>query len=420
MKFNIFNKLKTKLPSINKFHFVIILLISISATFIGTFTYFILTDIKDKTNISNLSSLNIKKDKDILSLRNQINEITKEYYEFQKTDLNKKVVDLQTSLDTINNTYNNKSKVQLLIDKAKGLGINIDDFNKRMQNVNELLLAQKYTDAATQVDTLNTDINNSIDKKNNELAQQKINENNQKKSTQNIDGSSFTKTTVSALGRNFTVYYISIDLGMSGLKISTDTADNSDCANNCRATNLMNFYNNHHGFAAINGTYFCPISYSTCAGATNSFWFPVFNTNLNKWINEGNLILDQRAMMAFYGAHPTFYPDASKAPTSGMNAGIVMSPGLIHNGNIIVNNYPLDTKSSTVLALRGAIGIKGNTLIIADMTPATVPDSAYVMQSLGVTDALALDGGGSVAMIFNGQYVLGPGRDIPNAIIFSK
>jgi len=42
------------------------------------------------------------------------------------------------------------------------------------------------------------------------------------------------------------------------------------------------------------------------------------------------------------------------------------------------------------------------------------------MQSLGAENAMNLDGGGSVAMVYNGSYKVGPGRNLPNAIIFAQ
>jgi len=34
--------------------------------------------------------------------------------------------------------------------------------------------------------------------------------------------------------------------------------------------------------------------------------------------------------------------------------------------------------------------------------------------------AINQDGGGSAAIVFAGQYRMGPGRNIPNALIFSE
>jgi exopolysaccharide biosynthesis protein len=47
-------------------------------------------------------------------------------------------------------------------------------------------------------------------------------------------------------------------------------------------------------------------------------------------------------------------------------------------------------------------------------------DLAAIMQAIGMENAFNLDGGGSSAMIYDGQYKVGPGRNIPNALIFIK
>ena len=42
------------------------------------------------------------------------------------------------------------------------------------------------------------------------------------------------------------------------------------------------------------------------------------------------------------------------------------------------------------------------------------------MQSLGARDALNLDGGGSAALWIAGSFKVGPGRQLPNAIVLTK
>jgi exopolysaccharide biosynthesis protein len=49
----------------------------------------------------------------------------------------------------------------------------------------------------------------------------------------------------------------------------------------------------------------------------------------------------------------------------------------------------------------------------------TMQQFAYVFKSLGATGALNLDHGGSTALYYGGRYIYGPGRAIPNAIIFA-
>ena len=42
------------------------------------------------------------------------------------------------------------------------------------------------------------------------------------------------------------------------------------------------------------------------------------------------------------------------------------------------------------------------------------------MKAMQVKYALNLDGGYSSALIYNDEYMIGPGRDVPNAIVFSE
>jgi len=51
------------------------------------------------------------------------------------------------------------------------------------------------------------------------------------------------------------------------------------------------------------------------------------------------------------------------------------------------------------------------------VTNASVTDSAYALQALGVKDALNLDGGGTSALYISGSYKVGPGRLLPNAVV---
>lgn len=50
---------------------------------------------------------------------------------------------------------------------------------------------------------------------------------------------------------------------------------------------------------------------------------------------------------------------------------------------------------------------------------ATVAESAKVIQAMGIKNAINLDSGGSSAF-WSGGYKVGPGRDLPNVVLFVK
>ncbi len=69
---------------------------------------------------------------------------------------------------------------------------------------------------------------------------------------------------------------------------------------------------------------------------------------------------------------------------------------------------------------RGFIASKGSTLYIGIVHNATVGDSAAALAAIGTDQAINLDGGGSSALYYNGKYVIGPGRNLPNAVILVR
>ena len=68
---------------------------------------------------------------------------------------------------------------------------------------------------------------------------------------------------------------------------------------------------------------------------------------------------------------------------------------------------------------RSFVANKGNTAYIGVVHSATVAESARVMKSLGMENAMNLDNGGSTA-VWSGGYKVGPGRNLPNVILFVR
>ena len=160
----------------------------------------------------------------------------------------------------------------------------------------------------------------------------------------------------------------------------------------------------------MNGTYFCPPDYASCAGKVNSFDFAVWNNRQKKWINASTLFWNGRGMMVFRPGSAQFFSCASCAGApSGITGGIVNYPSLLSGGNILVANE--GTKGT-----RSGIGFGGGKLFLVVASNVNYWDLANTFKSLGATEALNLDGGGSVAL-YDGGYKVGPGRSLPNAVI---
>lgn len=227
-------------------------------------------------------------------------------------------------------------------------------------------------------------------------------------------GAGHSRITVSTEVGNFLIDVVSIDMA-GGAQMITDTASDNDCGNECPVTSLADYVARNGGFAGINGSYFCPSTYGSCAGKSNSFDFPVYNTRLNKWINGRNLFWNNRSIIFQDGGGMHFNRNASSFG-GGLRAGVVNHPGLVDGGAVIADQFPLEAKQ-TSKGTKGGIGIRGSVVYLVIARNVNVNDFGHVFKSLGASHALNLDGGGSVALWFGG-YKVGPGRNLPNAIIF--
>lgn len=226
------------------------------------------------------------------------------------------------------------------------------------------------------------------------------------------------KTVNTAVG-SFAVDVMRFNLGSGGIQVVTDTAADGDCNDNCPTTSLSNMVSRNGGFAGIHGTYFCPSDYGSCAGKTNSFFWKILNPRIGQMINAGNGLGEWNDYYAFSSSgSPTFYYAWILGKDGGYYSGINSGPSLIRSGSSVLNFGALDDKQKYTKSNRGAIGLQGNTFIAMIASGATVPDTVDIMLALGADTATEIDGGGSVAMYYNGSYKKGPGRSLPNGIVF--
>lgn len=195
----------------------------------------------------------------------------------------------------------------------------------------------------------------------------------------------------------------------------TDTANDSDCAADCPTKPLADYVNHFGGYAGIVGTYTCPADYADCASKKNSFDFSVYNTRLGKWINEGNLGWGGRSMI-YQDNGGTYHYQQNAGGVGGIRAGIVNYPGILNNGQITVEGGSLSAKQGSK-GTKSGMGFNGSNIFLVVAYNVDMYDFASIFKTLGAQNALNLDGGGSAAL-YNGGYKAGPGRNLPNAIVF--
>jgi hypothetical protein len=219
----------------------------------------------------------------------------------------------------------------------------------------------------------------------------------------------------------FGVYLIKERL--ADVTVRTVTGTTVDCEANCPVKPLADYITQWGGYAGMNGTYLCPPDYASCAGKVNSFDYAVYHSFLGKWINTRHLN-SLNGMATFNGKTPKFYRrsyDYSRtaAGAPAVTAGISNFPLLLAAGAVI-DSESEQADYQKQKGTKGSIGTDGTHIFLALITNASVTDSAYVVQALGVKDALNVDGGGTAAMYVGGSYKVGPGRLLPNAILLTK
>ncbi len=241
------------------------------------------------------------------------------------------------------------------------------------------------------------------------------------------DTSEYRSYTLSIARGSFPVRVVS--LRRDAFEMVTDTADSEDCGADCAAKVLATYVEENQGFAAIHGTYFCPPDYASCEGQVNTYLPPVFNSELGFMINEDRMKVYRRPMIAqttddrlwyFHRADDDFgdsVVDFEEAHDVVLSAAIGNWPSLVENGEIVVQDEPSEDGFLTK-ATRGGIGWDADTYFLVVAGSASVEDLAYIFEELGAEEAMNLDGGGSAALYYDGAYKAGPGRLLPNAIIF--
>ena len=228
-------------------------------------------------------------------------------------------------------------------------------------------------------------------------------------------GAGYSRQSVSTDAGIFTVSLIASDIAST--RVIVDTASQSDCGSNCPALSLSDYVSRNGGFAGINGTYFCPKDYASCIGKENTFDLLVMNKD-KYYFNSGNNVYSTNPAVIFGSGYVRFVSSGSEwGRDTGVNGVIMNYPLLVFNNEIRFGGDDDPKKGSK--GSRSFVATKGSTVYIGVVHSATVAESARVMKAFGMENAMNLDNGGSTALWYGG-YKVGPGRAIPNAIVFTR
>lgn len=200
----------------------------------------------------------------------------------------------------------------------------------------------------------------------------------------------------------------------TGVRAMVETASESDCMDNCPTKSLAEHVAAAGGFAGINGAYFCPPDYPRCQGKTNSFDTLAVSGRTHAVLNRANNVYSTVPLVAFYGTRISFY---DRTVDWGIDTS---SQGALANHPRLLRGGSVATEDASGKGTRGFVAQKDDRIVIGHVYAASLADTAEVLRTLGLSDALNLDGGGSSALWYQGGYKAGPGRGLPTAIVLVK
>ncbi|MDQ3008519.1 MAG: phosphodiester glycosidase family protein [bacterium] len=229
-------------------------------------------------------------------------------------------------------------------------------------------------------------------------------------------GSGYRRQSVESEVGTFLVDVLAADLNST--RVVVETASAGDCGDNCPVDSLSSFVSRAGGFAGINGPYFCPAEYPSCAGKTNSFDTLLMNKN-KQYFNSDNNVYSTVPAVIFSGNSARFVGQSQEwGRDTGVDSVIASQPLLLANNEIRFGGDGDPKKGSR--GSRSFIGTSGSTVYIGVVRSATVAEVAYVLKKMGIQSALNLDSGGSTAFYTGGRYVAGPGRNTPLGIVLVR
>ncbi len=344
------------------------------------------------------------------NLLTNFEDLEKEFKDLKSQDQYVINQELQKKVKNVETEYNQAVITYESLLELKSKTKDTDKFDKAFALTLRQLSELNYTSASATLSQLKKDI---AAKEQELITAFTIPENVQEKNTP--PGSGFSRQKVSIDLGSYLVDIISADL--SSTKVIIDTASDGTCTNDCPVLSLGDYASRSGAYAGINGSYFCPASYPSCAGKTNSFDTLLMNKN-KTYFNSDNNVYSSVPVAAFGSGWARFMGRSSDwGRDTGVDGVIANQPLLVSGGNIAFGGDGDPKKGSK--GSRSFIGANGSIIYIGVVHNATVAEVAHVLKTLGLQDALNLDSGGSTAL-WNGGYKVGPGRNIPNAILFVK
>lgn len=345
-----------------------------------------------------------------LKLANE--NIQNELEVLKSEDQFKKNKELEETINSIEKTYSQAVTLYEKIIDAKDAKRNVSEYEKTFAQNLALLSKRNYASAGAEFTKLNTKIDQDAPKT---IASNVVGNTANVAIDNTAPGSGFSRQKVNTDFGEFIVDVVAAD--MNSTRVIVDTASDGDCRDNCPVLALGDYVSRNGAFAGINGSYFCPASYPSCAGKTNSFDTLLMNKN-KKYFNSDNNVYSNVPVVIFSGNSARFIGASSGwGRDIGVEGVIANQPLLVSGGNVVFGGD--DEVKRAGSGSRSFVGSTSSTVYIGVVHGVNAAQMARVLHTMGIQNALNLDSGGSTAL-WSGGYRVGPGRSIPNAILFVR
>lgn len=369
----------------------------------GVLAFFIRENVNLSSQLRATSSEKEKTTKELNALKNQ-----------DQVLLNKKNTD---EIVNINKTYKSALSAYENINNLRVQKVKTDDMDTLYAKILSQLAEKNYSSAEATL----TDLNSKIKSESDKIAAAAIPKSEGGLNPANVPvnntapGSGFSRQSVKTDIGTFVVDIVAADMGST--RVIVDTASDSDCHDNCPVLALGDYVARTGAFAGVNGSYFCPASYPQCAGKTNTYDTLAMN-HKKTYFNSDNNQYSAVPLVVFLNGSMRFVGQSSGWGRDTSPDGVLANQPMVLSGGNVAFGGDGDPKKGSK-GNRSFVGNKGSTAYIGVVHNATVAEVGHALKALGLENALNLDSGGSTAL-WSGGYKDGPGRAIPNAILFLR
>ncbi|MBI2621633.1 MAG: phosphodiester glycosidase family protein [Candidatus Levybacteria bacterium] len=360
-----------------------------------------------------LTALTAQTKKENKNLKTTNQNIEKELTKLKSEDQYKKNKELEETISNIEKTYIQAVLLYEKIIDAKDAKRNVSDYEKTFANALSLLSKRNYSSASAQFSQLSLKIDQEAPKT---PTSSNIAASSASVPVSNaVPGSGYSRQKVKTDFGEFIVDVVAADLAST--RVIVDTASDGDCRDNCPVLALGDYVARSGAFAGVNGSYFCPASYPSCAGKANSFDTLLMNKN-KVYFNSDNNVYSSVPAVIFSGNSARFIGASSGwGRDTGVDSVLANQPLLVSGGNVVFGGD--DEVKRAGAGSRSFAGATGSTAYIGVVHGVNAAQMARVLHAMGIQNALNLDSGGSTAL-WSGGYKVGPGRAIPNALLFVR